>query len=94
MANQFIYAAGNFLDPVVKGVHLHTFKDLNHSYYEKTKAQLEVLVDKLCPSPTEDVALPLSPGGGLGDDSVELLLLLLLLLLLRYPQQVSKNIGE
>ena len=43
----------------------------SQSYYEKTKAQLEVLVYKLCPSPTEDVALPLSPGGGLGDDSVE-----------------------
>ena len=50
MTGKFEYAAGNYLDPVFKGVHLHAFKEVHLSAFDKTKAQLELLVDRISPS--------------------------------------------
>ena len=43
MAGRFIYAAGNYLDPVFKGVHLKAF---NEDYFASTKNQLEDLANR------------------------------------------------
>ena len=56
-AGKFIYAAGNYLDPVFKGIHLKAF---NGDHFDDTKEQLEQLASrkKLIDEDTEDNADP------------------------------------
>ena len=48
MASKFIYAAGNYIDPVFKGIHLKAFPQKR--YLAKVKTDLELLSDKIAPT--------------------------------------------
>ena len=45
MADKFIYAAANYLDPVFKGIHLKAFT--HRGYFSATKAEVELLNENL-----------------------------------------------
>lgn len=51
-AGTFVYSAGNYLDPCFKGVHLKSFG--RQHFFNDTKAELEILSEKLSPTDVND----------------------------------------